>query len=150
MLHALNKMEEIYNEKIDIIILLRPTSPLRPSGLIEEGINLLTKNPAATSIRTVALSKEHPYRQWNLQKGFITGFSNELVNNIEPYNLPRQELPKVFFQTGDIEVIRRQTLLSGSVSGNKILPIVIDESEVMDIDNISDLENAQSKFNVRT
>ena len=99
MLHALNKMEEIYKEKIDIIILLRPTSPLRPSGLIEAGINLLTKNPAATSVRAVALSREHPYRQWNLKEGFITGFSNELANDIEPYNLPRQELSKVFLPT---------------------------------------------------
>ena len=75
-------------------------------------------------------------------------FVSEREEIIEQYNWPRQILPDAYFQTGDIEVIRRETLLSGSVSGDKILPIVIDESEVHDIDNISDLENARSRFNV--
>tara|TARA_B110000003_G_scaffold100452_1_gene102735 strand:+ start:2030 stop:2740 length:711 start_codon:yes stop_codon:yes gene_type:complete len=146
ILHALNAMEKIYKEKIDIIVLLRPTSPLRPAGLIEVGINLLTKNPAATSVRAVALSKEHPYRQWNLKKGFITGFSNELVNDKEPYNLPRQELQKVFFQTGDIEIISRKALKNGSISGNHILPLIIDADKVYDIDSHRDFELAERNF----
>lgn len=32
VMHALIALEEIYEETIDIIILLRPTSPLRPSN----------------------------------------------------------------------------------------------------------------------
>ena len=144
--HALKRMEEIYKERIDIIILLRPTSPLRPSGLIELGIDILTKNPDATSVRAVSISREHPYRQWNIQKGFLTSFSNELADDIEPYNLPRQQLPKVFFQTGDIEIIRRETLMNGSISGNLILPILIDADKVYDIDSQKDFELAESNL----
>lgn len=143
VMHALITLEEIYEETIDIIILLRPTSPLRPSNLIESGISLLKNNPAATSVRAVASSTEHPYRQWGMQDGYIIGFSNDLTSKIEPFNLPRQELPKVFFQTGDIEIIRRQTLKNGSISGDRILPLTINSDQVYDIDSQEDFDLAE-------
>ena len=143
VLHALNALEEIYKETIDIIILLRPTSPLRPLSLIESGMNLLNNDPAATSVRAVASSTEHPYRQWGMQDGYITGFSNNLTSKLEPFNLPRQELPEVFFQTGDIEIIRRQTLKNGSISGDRILPLTINSDQVYDIDSQEDFDLAE-------
>ena len=143
VMHALITLEEIYEEMIDIIILLRPTSPLRPSNLIESGISLLKNDPAATSVRAVASSTEHPYRQWGMQDGYIIGFSNDLTSKIEPFNLPRQELPKVFFQTGDIEIIRRQTLKNGSISGDRILPLTINSDQVYDIDSQEDFDLAE-------
>ena len=66
--------------------------------------------------------------------------------DFEPYNLPRQQLPSVFFQTGDIELIQRQTLLSGSISGDHILPLIINPDEVIDIDHVSDLNEAEDRL----
>tara|TARA_Y100000590_G_scaffold466645_1_gene642739 strand:+ start:1949 stop:2665 length:717 start_codon:yes stop_codon:yes gene_type:complete len=147
MLHALEELERIFSEKIDIIILLRPTSPLRPQNLIEQGIELLQKNPRASSVRAVTLAKEHPYRQWNKQKeGYIEGYSNEISDKLEPYNIPRQQLPETFFQTGDIEIIRRETLIQGSVSGERVLPLIIDSDGVYDIDSQRDFELAERNF----
>jgi len=57
--------------------------------------------------------------------------------------LPRQVLPELYFQTGDIEVISRETLINGSVSGTKIRPIVINYSEMIDIDEASDFLAAE-------
>lgn len=145
-LHALNSMEEIYKDKIDIIILLRPTSPLRPLGLIENGVNLLINDPTATSVRSVSLAKEHPYRQWNYKGNYIAGFANSLSNELEPFNLPRQELPEVFFQTGDIEIIRRRTLKNGSISGERVLPLILDADKVYDIDTQQDFDSAETNF----
>jgi N-acylneuraminate cytidylyltransferase len=144
--HAMLKCEEIYNELVDIFVLLRPTSPLRPPGLIEKSIDILLDNPDASSVRAVAKSIQHPYRQWRLSNKYIESFVGPIDDIEEPYNLPRQILPDVYFQTGDIEVIRRETLLSGSVSGNRVLPIIIDTNDVLDIDNISDLEEAYSRI----
>ena len=140
--HALEKLEEIYDEEIDIVILLRPTSPLRIPGLIESGIKLLSKYPEATSIRAVSESSEHPYRQWKSEGHFIHSIIDS-IDESEPYNLPRQELPISFFQTGDIEIIRRDTILSGSVSGSKILPLIIDAHKVFDIDSEDDFKKAE-------
>lgn len=143
MKHALEFFDGI-GEIFDIYVLLRPTSPIRPSGLIEGAIKILENNPFASSVRSVARIKEHPYRAWCLgSDGSMTGFVSGVV---ESYNIPRQELPDIYFQTGDIEAIRRITLLNGSVSGNNVFPLVIEHDEMADIDHINDFKNAEEKL----
>ncbi len=143
--HALKLLEELTNEKIDLIVLLRPTSPLRPAKLIEKGISLMIKFPEASSLRTVAKSTEHPFRQWKMKDDFMVGYETDID---EAYNLPRQELPPVYFQTGDLEIIRRETLLNGSISGNKIIPLIILPEEMVDIDNMVDWAKAEKRINL--
>lgn len=141
--HALITSEAFYDCKFDYVILLRPTSPFRPPNLIEKGLDLLKSNPSASSIRSVAKSEEHPYRQWVNDGVFIKGFSS---NIIEPYNLPRQLLPNVYFQTGDIEIVRRSTISNGSISGEKVLPLLIDHDQILDIDSEKDWTNAEKSL----
>ncbi len=143
--HAMDYFESV-GEVYDVYILLRPTSPLRPKGLIEQAINILTKNPSATSVRTVAKIKEHPYRAWSIKedgsmKGFVEGVE-------ESYNFPRQELPDVYFQTGDLEAVRRETLLNGSVSGDNVFPLVIDHEDMIDIDHEKDFIKATKRLKI--
>lgn len=133
--HALIEMEKIHNKKIDFLVLLRPTSPYRPEGLIEKGIEKLISHPGATSLRSVTLTKEHPYRQWISDGDFIIGYEKGVK---ESYNIPRQLIPKVYFQTGDIEIVRRATLIKGSVSGGKVLPLVLRHEDMLDIDTEKD------------
>lgn len=141
--HALNTLEELYNEQINVIVLLRPTSPLRPPGLIEKGIALLKRFPEASSVRSVTPSSEHPFRQWKMMGEYMVGYETEVF---EAYNVPRQQLPSVYFQTGDLEIIRRQTLLDGSISGERILPLIIKPEEMVDIDNMSDWHKAEEQL----
>jgi len=140
MRHALDTLEKMYGEQIDAFVLLRPTSPLRPPGLIERGIKALSRFPEASSVRSVTLSKEHPYRQWKMSGDFIIGYENKIF---ESYNIPRQKLPKTYFQTGDLEIVRRRTLLNGSISGDKVIPLIIKRNEMMDIDELADLKKAE-------
>ena len=138
--HAITTIEKISSENYDYLVWLRPTSPFRPKNLIERCIEILNNNPDATSVRAVTPSSEHPYRQWTKDGRFIVGFDAKE----EVYNWPRQELPQMYFQTGDIEVIRRETILSGSISGNKVMPVLIDNEEYLDIDNESDWKKAEN------
>ncbi len=141
--HALKLLEGLTGKQIDLIVLLRSTSPLRPASLIERGIQLMKDFPEASSIRSVTKSTEHPFRQWKLEGDFIVGYETSIS---EPYNIPRQELPAVYFQTGDLEIIRRETLLNGSVSGNNILPLIIDPEDMVDIDNMADWVEAEKRI----
>ena len=143
--HALYALESIYQEKIDAIAWLRPTSPLRPVLLIERAVELLEKFPECTSIRSVVESSEHPYRQWLWQDGFIASAVDCRETN-EPFNLPRQKLPNMFFQSGDIEVVRRDTIVNGSMSGQKVAPIIMRQNEMLDIDHFDDLLDAELKL----
>ena len=143
MKHALEFFDGI-DEIYDIYVLLRPTSPVRPSGLIERAIKILENNPSASSVRSVAKIKEHPYRAWCIEgDGSMRGCIDRVE---ESYNIPRQELPDIYFQTGDIEAIRRVTLLNGSVSGGRVYPLIIEHDEMVDIDHIHDFKNAEKKL----
>jgi len=143
--HALERLEEIYMQKIDAIVWLRPTSPLRPEGLIERAVRILKENPDSTSVRSVVKSSEHPYRQWFSDGKAIRGVINS-PHVYEPYNIPRQQLPDVYFQSGDLELVRRETIISGSISGNKVMPLIIEQDEMLDIDHYSDLRGAENKI----
>jgi len=143
MRHALDYFDSI-GEFYDIYILLRPTSPMRPKGLIERSIKIFEDNPSATSVRSVAKIKEHPYRAWTIAKdGKIQGFVGDIQ---EPYNIPRQKLPAIYFQTGDIEAIKRETILSGSISGDDVFPLIIKHNEMIDIDEFGDFRKAESRL----
>ncbi len=138
--HALDFFEA-QGQIFDMYILLRPTSPMRPSGLIEKAIEILENNTSATSVRSMARIKEHPYRAWKQHNdGSVSSF---IDNEVEPYNIPRQELPKLYFQTGDIEVIRRETIINGSISGECVYPLIIKHEDMIDIDSRSDFNRAE-------
>lgn len=122
-------------------VLLRPTSPFRAEGLIELGLAKMREDKYATSLRSVSIAKEHPYRVWQKNGDYISSFISKEIE-LEPYNIPRQKLPQAFFQTGDIEIIRRSTLLEGSISGNHVIPLIIDK--FIDIDDESDFLVAQN------
>ncbi len=143
MRHALDFFIE-HKDYYDFLALIRPTSPLRPANLIEKSIEILTNNPAATSVRTVAPVKEHPYRVWSIaEDGSMTGF---VESKREPFNMPRQKLPNLYFQTGDLEMVRASTLLSGSVSGENVFPLVVSHDDMVDIDSLSDFHQAEKKL----
>ena len=135
---SLLRSENFFKKKFDYIILLRPTSPLREKNLIKESLKILHNNKKGHSVRAVQKSKQNPYRQWKYdrKKRFITSFIKQIN---EPYNLPRQKLPYFFFQTGDIETVRRSTVIKGSISGKYVLPIII-KKKYHDIDNPEDFK----------
>jgi N-acylneuraminate cytidylyltransferase len=67
----------------------------------------------------------------------------------EPYNQPHQQLPRVYWQTGYIDVMRRSTLLDRhSMTGDCILPLVLDADSWIDIDTPAALDYAD--FLLRT
>ena len=140
--HALLELENIFKEEIDLLILLRPTSPYRPHGLIEIGINKMIQNPGASSLRSVTKTNEHPYRQWIANGDYIVGYEK---GTKEPYNIPRQQLPEIYFQTGDIEIIRRSTIMDGSISGKNVIPLIINHDDMVDIDTHKDWKDAEKK-----
>jgi N-acylneuraminate cytidylyltransferase len=62
----------------------------------------------------------------------------------EPYNAPRQVLPPVFWQTGHIDAIRSAVILAKeSMSGDVILPVLVDPRYTIDIDSLSDWRRAE-------
>ena len=136
ILECLIKSEKFFKTKFNYIILLRPTSPFRESRLIERGLKKLHNSKISSSVRSVINTRIHPYRHWKINK--YGKMESIIKNKKEPYNIPRQQLPKLFFQSGDIEVIKRETIFKGSVSGNYVLPLIV--KSYVDIDTMQDLK----------
>ena len=134
--HALKWLKDNENYSPDLVIQLRPTSPIRPRQCVDEAVALLQKHPEADSVRGVVPSGQNPYKMWRL-----TGKDQpmtpllELEDLAEPFNSPRQALPPTYWQTGHIDVIRPSVILEqASMSGKVILPYLIDARYTVDID----------------
>lgn len=146
ILHALEFLEKSENYKPEIIVLLRPTSPLRKATQIDEAISLLLKNEDADSVRSVTPAKQHPLKTWRIEKDQLMSFVPEDVYGIsEAYNYPRQKLPQAYIQNGAIDVIRRKTTFEKrSLTGTFILPYIMDEISSINIDSPIDLMTAKA------
>lgn len=138
--HALTWLDINENYHPDVVVQLRPTSPVRPRGLVDEAVRLLLQHPEADSVRGVVPSGQNPHKMWRIDP--LNGQMHNLLDVpgiAEPYNAPRQILPPVYWQTGHIDAIRPSAILEqNSMSGGVILPVMIDPRYTVDIDNPSD------------
>lgn len=138
--HALQWLKENEGYVPDIVIQLRPTSPFRPAGMIDDAIRILQNHDDADCVRGVVTAGQNPFKMWR-----FNGEDKPLnplltVDGIkEPYNAPRQILPPVYWQTGHIDAIRTATIVEKkSLTGDVIYPLVIDSKYTVDIDTLSD------------
>jgi N-acylneuraminate cytidylyltransferase len=132
--HALDFLSEKENFRPELIVQLRPTSPFRPPGIIDNAIELILANPLADSIRCVTPAGENPFKMWRIEQGRLLPLLHSDIS--EPYNMPRQHLPETFWQTGLVEVIRHQTITRKlSMTGEVILPVLVPHEYAVDIDN---------------
>ncbi len=141
--HALEWLAENESYKPEIVVQLRPTSPLRPPDCIDRAIEILLDNMDGDSVRGVIPSGQNPYKMWRISS---EGSLQPLMDNDfdEPYNMPRQKLPQTYWQTGHIDVIRASTILEkGSMSGDNILPLIMDPRYAIDIDTAKDHQHAE-------
>ena len=123
-LHAIEWFKENENYVPDLWIQLRPTTPLRPPGLIELAIKMLADNPEADCVKTVQETPTTPYKMWKWEEKFLQPFVQ--LDGKESYNMPRQALPKVFNGDGVLDIIKTSTCLEkNSLTGDLILPLEI-------------------------
>lgn len=141
--HALRWFENEEGQIPDLLVQLRPTSPLRTSVIIDKAIDKLENNTDADSIRIVTEAPITPYKMWRLNEDRQLSPLLTVDGIAEPYNEPRQSLPQTYWQIGTLDVIWSKTILTQkSVSGKNIMGIVVPSNWALDIDNIHDLDKA--------
>lgn len=138
-LHALKYLKDMEHYVPDVVVHLRPTYPIRNPKDIDQMVGLLLKNPQADSVRCIVPAKEIPYKMWKMGgDGRIFPLLNEIE---EAYNMPRQQLPAVYYQNACIDVIRARTILEmGSMTGKHILGYLMGHN--YDIDTEEELAKA--------
>jgi len=138
--HALQWLKENEDYQPEITIQLRPTSPIRPKGMVDHAIRILLEHDDADCVRGVVPAGQNPFKMWRFSgEDKPLNPLLEVPGLAEPYNAPRQILPPVYWQTGHIDAIRVSTITNKkSLTGDVIYPLVIDPRYTVDIDNLSD------------
>jgi N-acylneuraminate cytidylyltransferase len=138
--HALEWLEAKDGYRPELIVHLRPTSPLRTSHHIDEAVELLMTRPDADSVRGICRPQQNPYKMWQMAADGTLRPLLALPGVPEPFNAPRQMLPAVWWQNGYVDVFRRRTVFEQrSLTGTRILGYPIDELEFVDVDSLHDL-----------
>jgi CMP-N-acetylneuraminic acid synthetase len=142
--HALTWLDEHEGYRPDAVLHLHPTSPVRPKGLLDKAIRLLLDHPEADCVRGVIEPGQNPHKMWRIdgQTGRMTPLLS-VPGILEPYNTPRQLLPLVYLQTGHVNGIRPAVIRGGSMTGNVILPLIIDSHYEVDLDTLADWERGE-------
>jgi CMP-N-acetylneuraminic acid synthetase len=141
--HAVDWLERHERFRPDLIVQLRPTSPFRPPGLVEEGLARLAADPRADSLRAVTAPGQNPYKMWRTPAG--SPYLAALLDDAGPeaYNRARQELPATLWQTGHLDVFRRETLARGSLTGERVLGLEVPARYAVDIDSLEHWDYAE-------
>jgi N-acylneuraminate cytidylyltransferase len=139
--HVVDWLEKNEGHVPDIVVQLRPTSPLRPPGLVDEAINRLLSDESADSVRSVTTPSQTPFKMWTVTESALQPLLTTDLH--EPYNAPRQSLPPVYWQTGHVDVFRTRTIRQmESLTGDRILPVMVDSAYAFDIDTLMHLRLA--------
>lgn len=143
--HAISWLSEKESIIPDIVVWLRPTTPLRQSKDIESSIDLLI-NSKADCVRSVCEVQHHPYWMMKFDEDQLIPFIDGI--DIMGKYYQRQLLPPVYRLNGAVDVSRpvnvmsTNRLYSGEISGY-IMPV----HRSIDIDSELDFVIAEALLN---
>jgi len=136
--HALTWLKDNEGYEADIIVHLRPTTPIRNPLDIDKMIEKLINNQEYDSVRSVSESPETPYKMWFMEGDQLKPVI-ESPKIKDAYNQPRQFLPKTYLQNASIDVCWAKTITTKkSMTGDKIMGYLMTGNH--DIDLKSDLD----------
>jgi len=142
--HAVKEMEKKLKRRVDIIVLLDPTAPLRSVQDIDDCIRKLADEQADTVV-TLTESDRNPY--FNMVELDKAGCIHVVKRPKTPI-YRRQDCPKVYNITSGVYAIKRKVVMEqDSVFGKRTKAIIIPDERAGHID--SELEWQFVEFRMR-
>lgn len=138
--HALEKSEEIYNEKYDLIVDLDVTSPIRTIEDLNKSLEIFN-NKKPDLVLSVVEARKNPY--FNLLELSDEGFA-KLSKESSDKILRRQDAPKAYDANASIYFYSREFLMNpenvAPLSSKKVAMHVMDDASSIDVDTEMDLK----------
>ena len=137
--HALLYLSKSENYRPDIIIILRPTSPLRKLKVMRKALNLLINTKTANSVKSISKMDKSLYKTWSMdhKNNKLTPVISNKTKYKEPYNAPRQKLGINYYQNAVYDLFYTDNIKQNLISGKSILGI--ETEDAVDIDNFADI-----------
>lgn len=137
-LHALDWLRSEQKWIPDLIVLLRPTTPLRDPKKISVALEAIKADTAATSLRSAHQLSEPPQKMLQIINNRFAGFFPD-DQRPEYFNLPRQRFPAAYQPNGYVDICRAALVKKTTqLYGPAILPFVTEWSA--EIDSAEDLD----------
>ena len=127
------------DEKPDVLVHIRPTTPLRDPSTLDKAIEMFfSKKDELTSLRSVHEMSESAYKSFEVNdKGFLSTIGS--IESGDKANLPRQAFPKTYAANGYADVLDPNYILrENKLHGDKIL--AFQTPVVTEVDSFEDLE----------
>lgn len=139
--HALDWLHRHEGREPDILVHLRPTCPDRDPADIDRVVELLLGDPTLDAVRSIAPAPATPYKMWTRGADDLLEPVADL--GIEAYNLPRQQLPRVYLQNACIDAVRGRVIREQhSMTGRRIRGYPMQRD--LDVDTHADLERVRA------
>lgn len=125
--HALDWLRQREGYACDLVVHLRPTTPVRQIERIDAAIEALVRDPRAHSLRSVSEASQTPYKMWRRTERYLEPLLTA-SGLAEGHSMARQQLPTVYWQNGYIDIVRPDVVLKlGMMAGRRVLPFIITE-----------------------
>jgi len=137
--HAISWFKENESVVSDLLVQLRPTTPLRIPSEIDRALVYMEGYPDASSLRSAHELPEPPHKMFQIdEKGFFKGFFPDDPRP-EYYDLPRQLFPKAYHPNGYVDIMKTDVIQNtNSLHGPNILAFVT--TFAVEVDRPEDFE----------
>ena len=143
--HAVAELETL-DWRVDIMVLLQPTSPLRRPERIQEAVQVLKSREYDSVVSVVQIPDLFaPQKAMRIQNGLLRFWSadGETITR-------RQQAEPTFAREGTIYACWRDVLMiNGSFYSNRCLPLVLPPEEALSLDIPKDWEKAEALLNMK-
>ena len=145
VLHYLNWCRANLDNIPDLLIYLRPTTPLRDPMELSNAIFKFQNDKGATSLRSAHELSEPPQKMFKINaEGNWEGFFPDDPRT-EYFNLPRQLFPTAYHPNGYIDILKTSVLGSGNAFfGDRIMAYITPDT--VEIDLLEDFEFLEYKI----
>jgi CMP-N-acetylneuraminic acid synthetase len=144
MRHALLSYEQINNVRVDTLVMLQPTAPLRTSSDIDNSMSVFLTSKADSLISIVNVGNNHPFKMKTIKDGNLFDYVNTGLENP-----PRQSLPPIYIVNGALYIVKRNTLVEQfSFKGNFCIPYEMPPERSVNIDSEIDFVIAEYYLNL--
>jgi CMP-N,N'-diacetyllegionaminic acid synthase len=143
--HFIDWCDKTKTQIPELIVHLRPTTPLRSLRIVNDAIKYIKSVPEATSLRSCHKINSTPYKLFYKSANYMKPYIKD-NKFTESYNQPRQLFPETFIPNGYVDIVKPKVFFNKKVlHGNKML--LWETNTIADIDDKADYEEAKKQLN---